>query len=230
MSSNNKVVLTPFNTTEYGYTQFSDRIEAGKLLIKPLQKYIDKDSLIVSIPRGGVCVGSVLAKKFNIPIDTIVSRKLCIPGDEKKVFGAVAPGDIVVIDDTITRFFGISEETIEMVIQKEIKEMKHKVLEYDSIPDFKKPQGKTIILVDDEVVTGMSMHAAIVSIKIAFKPKKLIIAVPVGSRDVMVHLGKMVDDVVCIDQPLQSIVLQEWYSYYPQLTDSDVKKYIHGIK
>jgi predicted phosphoribosyltransferase len=231
MNIDKKEISNPFNkTTEYNSRLFSDRKEAGKILAKSLKKYISKDSLIFAIPCGGVCVASEIARIYKLPLETIVSRKLHAPNDGNIVFGAVAPGDVVVIDDTTTRFLDMSEGTIEQIIQQEIKIMKQKMSDYGSILSEKTQKNKTVILVDDEVVTGMSMHAAIISVKMLLKPKKIIVAAPVGSRDAIIDLAKIVDEVICIDQPAQASVLSEWYMNYPKVTDTDVKDYIQSVR
>lgn len=55
---------------------FTNREEAGKLLAERLLKYSDhKDAIIIAIPRGGVPVGYVVAKKLHLPLDIVLSKK-----------------------------------------------------------------------------------------------------------------------------------------------------------
>ena len=71
---------------------FRDRAEGGKLLARELSKYADrKDVLILGLPRGGVPVGSEVAKALHAPLDVFVVRKLGVPSHEELAMGAIAP-------------------------------------------------------------------------------------------------------------------------------------------
>jgi predicted phosphoribosyltransferase len=82
-------------------------------------------------------------------------------------------------------------------------------------------QGRTVILVDDGVATGGTMHAAITAIR-SEGPKKLILAVPVAAPETLSELGREVDRVVCLLTPTNLRAIGLWYEDFTQVLDSEV--------
>ncbi|WP_420888038.1 phosphoribosyltransferase family protein [Candidatus Nitrosotenuis chungbukensis] len=57
-----------------------DRLHAGKLLAEKLSSIIKgKNCLVLAIPRGGVIVGDEIARRLNLPLDVIISKKITPP-------------------------------------------------------------------------------------------------------------------------------------------------------
>ncbi|WP_293443588.1 phosphoribosyltransferase family protein [Persephonella sp.] len=53
---------------------FEDREEAGERLAEFIKDFIDKNSIILAVPSGGVPVGKKLSKKLKIPFDLILVK------------------------------------------------------------------------------------------------------------------------------------------------------------
>ncbi len=64
-----------------------NRIEAGRLLAKKLQK--EEDSIVLAIPRGGVIVGNEIAKKLECAFDVAISKKISPPNNPEYAIGAI---------------------------------------------------------------------------------------------------------------------------------------------
>src|SRR5947208_14436416 len=74
---------------------FPDRIEAGRLLAEELEKYADRDDVIVlGLPRGGVPVANEVAQHLHAPLDVFIVRKLGVPGFEELAARALASGGV----------------------------------------------------------------------------------------------------------------------------------------
>ena len=58
---------------------FADRSDAGKHLASALRDLVDKDDIVLAIPRGGVVVGYEIAKTLGLPLDVIIPRKIGAP-------------------------------------------------------------------------------------------------------------------------------------------------------
>lgn len=82
-------------------------------------------------------------------------------------------------------------------------------------------EGKRVILVDEGVVSGATMRAAIASLR-PQAPGKLIIAVPVAPFQSLVELRREADEVVCLatPEPFQSV--GACYASYAQLSDGEI--------
>src|ERR1700758_2980435 len=111
--------------------QFQDRYEAGRFLAGKLEHHSGDPSLIVlALPRGGIPVGYEVAKALNAPLDIFLVRKLGVPGGEELAMGAIASGDIKVLNEEVIRMEGISDRDIESVYEKEREELRRRELAY----------------------------------------------------------------------------------------------------
>src|SRR5678816_3458227 len=96
--------------------QFTDRIEAGRLLAKKLDAYANRhDVVVLALPRGGVPVAYEVARAINAPLDIFLVRKLGVPGYEELAMGAIASGDVRVLNKYLVQSLGISERLINEV-------------------------------------------------------------------------------------------------------------------
>src|SRR6266567_1687396 len=99
---------------------FPNRIEAGRQLAEKLEKYADRDDVIVlGLPRGGVPVAYEVAKRLRAPLDVFIVRKLGVPGFEELAAGAIASGGVRVLNQDVVRAIPHAEEAIEAVTVKD---------------------------------------------------------------------------------------------------------------
>jgi putative phosphoribosyl transferase len=201
---------------------FRDRSEAGRDLAAKLTKYADRsDVIIMALPRGGVTVGFELAKALHAPLDIIVVRKLGVPGHEELAMGAIAPGDVRVIDASVVQRSHISSQTIDAVAAREQVEMERRERVYrGNVP---KPdlRGQSVILVDDGLATGSTMRAAIAAAKRGL-PARLVVAVPTAPPTTVNELSLEVDEVVACITPQLFFGVGEWYEKFGQISDEEV--------
>ncbi|HXN08794.1 MAG TPA: phosphoribosyltransferase family protein, partial [Candidatus Acidoferrales bacterium] len=84
------------------------------------------------------------------------------------------------------------------------------------------PAGKTVILVDDGLATGASMQAAVHALR-ELKPRKIVVAVPVASREACETMAHVADQVVCVLTPERFYAVGQWYDNFSQTTDDEVR-------
>ena len=82
-------------------------------------------------------------------------------------------------------------------------------------------RGKTIILIDDGLATGTTMHAALKAVK-KQTPTRLVMAVPVAPADTLNEFRPWVDEIVCVLTPTRFYSLGMWYQEFPQVSDEEV--------
>ena len=102
---------------------FKNRTDAGAQLAQKLLEYEVQNPLVLALPRGGVPVGYEVASRINAPLDTIVARKVGVPFNPEFGVGAIAPGEVVVLDDTSIQSLGLQKKDLDPIIQEETKEM-----------------------------------------------------------------------------------------------------------
>lgn len=199
---------------------FLDRDDAGRQLAEKVKKYQDESPLVLALPRGGVPIGYQVSKHLHCPLDVFVVRKIGAPGNPEFGVGGVAPSVLILEEHTLhSRGFRFSD--IEETIEREQKEMKRRLQVYRGGTNFTNVTGQTVILVDDGIATGVTMRAAIQSIK-KLDPKKLILAVPVAASDAIHLLRNLVDEFICLETPLQFYAVGEFYRHFPQVSDNEV--------
>src|SRR3982751_3839453 len=110
---------------------FANRTEAGHQLADKLEKYADRDDVIVlGLPRGGVPVAKEVATRLRAPLDVFIVRKLGVPGFEELAAGAIASGGVRVLNQDVVRALPHAEEAIEAVTARETAELERREQEY----------------------------------------------------------------------------------------------------
>ena len=202
---------------------FQDRMEAGRLLGAELaSRNIGLDAIVLALPRGGLPVGAEVAKALNAPLDVVLVRKLGVPWEPELAMGAIA-GDFEVLDHQLIREFGISEAEVEAVAAREAKEIERRASLFRGGRPAPDVHGRTVVLVDDGLATGSTMLVAARYVH-SLHPRKLIIAVPVGSIEAYRRLSKEADQCICLASPERFYAVGEWYKDFQQVTDPEVQQ------
>jgi putative phosphoribosyl transferase len=204
--------------------RFKDRREAGQLLATKLSNYAnDPDLIVVALPRGGVPVGFEVAKALIAPMDILVVRKLGMLGDDEVAMGAIASGDIRVLDTEFIALLGISDDVIEAVSAREKQELKRRELSYRGEDPPLRVTGLKCILVDDGMATGSTMQAAIAALR-QQSPAKLVVAVPTAPPSACNELRGLADEVVVLITPFLFFSVSHWYTIFGQTSDEQVRQ------
>lgn len=199
---------------------FLDREDAGKKLAEKLKAYQAKKPLVFALPRGGVPVGYIVSKSLKVPLSIIVVRKIGAPWQPELGIGAIAPG-VEIFNKGLLEELGLTPQDLKETIKLEEEELQRRLKLYGGEENLEKIQGKTVILVDDGLATGISAQAALQSLK-QWKPKKLILAVPVGSPFTIEKLKREIDDVICLKAPADFYAVGSHYVDFAQVSDAEV--------
>ena len=203
--------------------QLQNRTEAGKLLAKKLTAYANRpDILVLGLPRGGVPIAFEIAKALNAPLDICLVRKLGVPGQPELAMGAIASGNVMVLNEDVVNWLKIPTEAIDRVVAKERQELQRRDHAYRGNRPLPDVEHRTIILVDDGIATGSTMRAAIATLR-KQQPDEIVVAIPVASSVTCDELRVQVNKIVCLitPEPLSSISL--WYEDFSQTTDEEVR-------
>jgi putative phosphoribosyl transferase len=204
-------------------TNFKDREEAGRILANKLTKYADQKPIVLGLPRGGVPVAFEVAKALKAPLDVYVVRKLGVPGHEELAMGAIASGDVRVLNKPVVEDLRISEEAIETETRKEQEELKRRELLYRGKRPPLDVSNRTVVLVDDGIATGSTIKAAIAALK-KQKAGRIVVAVPVAPASTIDELKTEVDEVICVSTPEFFYAISLWYDEFPQTSDEEVRE------
>jgi predicted phosphoribosyltransferase len=207
---------------------FRDRTNAGRQLAEKLKGIKDKPLLILALPRGGVPIGYEVARMLKAPLDIVVVRKIGLPWNPEFGIGAIAPG-VQLIDESALESLGLKKADIQNVIKQEQAELKRRTLLYRGDEDLPNVTGKTVILLDDGLATGITARAALKALK-HLKPHKLILAVPVGSLETVSLLKGFVDELICLEIPSRFYAVSSFYQNFPQVSDEEVITLLRSSK
>src|SRR6195256_2560933 len=202
---------------------FRDRREAGRMLAGRLSAYANRpDVIVLALPRGGVPVAYEVARALRAPLDVFVVRKLGVPGYEELAMGAVATGGVRVLNDQLVERLSIPEHMIDAVAAREQQELARRERLYRDGRPPPDVGGRTVILVDDGLATGATMHAAIQALR-QQQPARIVVAVPTTSPETCEEMRAEVDDVICAITPEPFHAVGLWYQDFSQTTDEEVR-------
>ena len=203
---------------------FFDRTEAGRELAGALSQYAwCPDVMVLGLPRGGVPVAAEVARVLGAPLDVIVVRKLGVPGREELAMGAIASGGVQVLNDLVISGFAIDPATVEQVIEMEARELMRRESLYRGDRPYPSLRDRCVILIDDGLATGSTMHAAVDAVR-EHQAKTIIVAAPVASPSASKSLSEVADQVVCLAMPTSFRCVGEWYECFDQTTDQEVRE------
>jgi putative phosphoribosyl transferase len=208
---------------------FRDRVEAGQLLADALSAYKDRAGVVVlGLPRGGVPLARMVADFLGAPLDVFLVRKLGVPWQPELGFGAIAetPGTdppVRVIDEGLVRECELSPKVIEEIAGREHLEIDRRSRLYRGSRGLIEVRGREVILVDDGLATGSTMLAAVRALR-RQNAKRIVVAVPVGSRMACQMLRSEADELVCLSSPEHFESVGSWYEDFTQVTDVEVQQ------
>ena len=211
-------------TTHPTILPFHDRFDAGRRLAQHVTAYAGRpDVLVLGLPRGGVPVAYEVAKALAAPLDVFLVRKLGMPGYEELAMGAVATGGVRVLNDSVARGLGIPADVIDAATAREQQELARRERLYRGDTPTPEIRDRVVILVDDGLATGSTMHAAIRALH-AMGPGGIVVAAPVGAPEACNQLRGEAEDVICAITPSAFRAVGLWYEDFSQTTDEEVQQ------
>ncbi len=202
---------------------YSDRREAGRILAKHLKQYFGKPKTVVlGLARGGVPVAYEIAIALGLPLDVFVVRKLGVPGHEELAMGAIASGDIQVINSEVADSLSDPKIALRDAIEQEQVVLKQREQLYRKGNPLTGLHGKTAILVDDGLATGTTMSVAVQAMK-RLGASRCVVAVPIGSIEACSTVQREADEVICLAKPELFYGVGQFYEDFSQTSDEEVQ-------
>jgi putative phosphoribosyl transferase len=200
---------------------FKDRRDAGRQLGRRLSAYAALRPVVVALPRGGVPVAAEIAECLGAPLDVIVVRKIGLPWQPELAIGAVAEGNVCVVNDALIEEAGVSGDELVAAIGRERVELERRVRAYRGERSPLRLDGRVVILVDDGLATGYTARAAIEQIR-RRGASRVVLAVPVAPEDNVATMGRVADELVVLQTPTWFFSIGEHYEDFRQTSDDEV--------
>jgi len=198
-----------------------DRRDAGQALGLQMAARgpLPQGSLLLALPRGGVAVAAAMAAELGLPLRSWSVRKIADPTWPELAIGAIAAGGVTVWRGSDAAELEAQARRQGWLQQQQAELGRRQRLYGDPLPaDL---AGRPLIVVDDGIATGMTVQAALLSLR-ALHPPALSLAVPVLDRSVVGRLQPLVDrlETLAVVEGLRAV--GEWYEHFEQLEDRDV--------
>jgi len=199
---------------------FGSRQDAGRKLGHYLKERQVKADVVLGLPRGGVVVAAGVARSLQLPLGVLIVRKIGHPMQREFALGALAEGDVLVLDKTAAGISPILQTELDAVIREE----KQRLAAYSG--RFHRHggpvlAGKAVLLIDDGLATGATAEAAVLSAR-KQGAASVVVATPVASPNAIRRLEGRADEVVALFVDPDFDAVGRYYDVFPQTTDEEV--------
>jgi putative phosphoribosyl transferase len=209
---------------------FEDRTDAGRWLARRVHS-VDRPVVVLGIPRGGVVVAAEVARSLQAPLDVLVVRKLGHPRRRELGVGALGEDGVRVLNDALVTRLGLdADEAAEELADVEREEAGELARRVDAYRQGRPPRdltGCTALVVDDGLATG---YTALAAVEVARRrgAARVVVAVPVGSREALALLRSRADEVVCLVEPRRLRAVGHSYADFGEVEDEAVIATLQG--
>lgn len=200
---------------------FRDRADAGRRLADLLGSYAAERPIVLALPRGGVVIAFEIARALHAPLDVLVVRKLGAPAQPEFGVGAIAPNGVRIVDRSSMALAGMTTDDLDMVAERETAELMRRERRYRAGRPPLDVRGRTVILVDDGIATGVTIRAAIASLRKS-GVGRIVLAVGVCAPEAAQRLRAEVDDLVSVLTPSDLVAVGLYFDDFSQVEDDDV--------
>jgi putative phosphoribosyl transferase len=206
--------------------KFRDRIDAAEILAERLSESFNnlkinrQEAVILGIPRGGVIIADIVARKLSTGFDIVIGRKLGAPENKELAIGAVMEDGTSYINRYLVNALLITQEYIEKEKLEQQNEIKRRKTLYRKTSDYE-IEKRVVTLVDDGIATGATIIAAARWIRKQI-PKLLLLAVPVAPSQTVHLLRQEADFTEVVATPDNFNAVGEFYANFDPVADENV--------
>jgi putative phosphoribosyl transferase len=198
-----------------------DRRHAGRALAQQLSTWCGRpQALVVGLPRGGIVVAAEVARQLRLPLASWAVRKLAHPHAPELALGAMAPGGVLIWDEDNARSYGLDNPQRQRLELEQRQELERRQQLYGD-PPLAALRHRPLLVVDDGVATGLTVRAAVQSLRQA-EPKALVLAVPVIDRRVAAAIRPQLDGLVALAEVDDLWAVGAWYQRFEPVSDREV--------
>jgi predicted phosphoribosyltransferase len=175
---------------------FADRADAGTVLAGMLEFLRNSDALLLAIPAGGVPVAAPIATRLGLALDVAVVSKITLPWTSEAGYGAVGFDGAVRLNDELLSHLGLKEAEIRDGVARTQRKVAQRLAALRGsrlLPVF---SGRTVVLVDDGLASGITMRVAIDAVRKA-GGDHIVIAIPTGHLDSFQKFDGLAEAIYC---------------------------------
>jgi len=206
---------------DIGLRRIHDRSAGGRALAAKLASLRDDAPMVLGIPGGGVPVAAEIACALGADLDVLVVQPVRSPVARDHVIGLLAEGAPPILDAEAVAEERLTEEDVAQSVLRAgqtLRVRSHRYRDGRPLPDL---TGRTVILVDDGILSGRTMRAALAA-RAHFQPRRIVVAAPVAAAMVARLLRSEADDVVVAKLCADLRQVADAYDDFHPLADIEV--------
>ena len=140
-------------------------------------------------------------------------------------FGAIADDGTMILNEESAQKLGLTVQQIDYEANKVRAEIKKRTMRYRGNRPLTRVIGKTVIIVDDGLASGITMKAAVASIRHR-APREIVIAVPTASTTALALLNGIADRIITGATGTPPYAVADYYRHWYDVSDDEVVRYL----
>jgi putative phosphoribosyl transferase len=204
-----------------GQPRFADRHDAGRRLAAVLDEFRYEDPVIVGIAPGGMPVAGEVARALAAPLDVVALCALVAAEDRSRPIGVLGECGVTVLDAGVAEELGSGSDGLDAAIERASHDLDRLLADYHPAGRRIAVAGRTVLLVDDGLVSARNAQAAARSLR-ERGAARVILAVPVAEPGCATQMRDWVDQVVCLEYRRGQRALRFWYEDFGEATEPEI--------
>jgi putative phosphoribosyl transferase len=200
--------------------RFRNRLDAAELLAERLIVYAGTRPLVLGIPRGGVPMAAVIARRLHGDLDVMLVHKLRAPEQPELAIGSVDESGRVYLAP-FSAVLGLDRVAMAGEVRQQLTLLRARRQRYSATRAPFELAGRTVLLVDDGLATGSTAIAAVRAAR-AQGAARVVIAAAVAPPATVAALRTEADEVVCLQSPAAFHAVGEFFADFSEVSDQQV--------
>lgn len=202
---------------------FANRVDAGEQLAHVLVgQPLPQNMIVLGIPRGGIVVAAVVAKRLKLPLGSIVVKKIGAPYNPELAIGAVGEENIVYWDQEVISRIQITPDAKRILQEKVEKSVREREEILASVYHRPEIRGNTVLLVDDGIATGATAVCAAAVAK-HYKAAEVLLATPVIPASIIPMVRPHVSEIITLVVTEAFSSVGQFYASFAEVSDEEVQ-------
>ncbi|WP_233583415.1 phosphoribosyltransferase, partial [Corallococcus sp. CA053C] len=181
-----------------------------------LAPYRSPEVCVLGLARGGLRVAFEVARVLQAPLDLWVARKVRVPG-RRQTLGAVTEGGGLYLDVQ-------ASDALQAFLREELEDVERQARQLRGGPT-PTVRGRTVLLVDDGMVTGSTVAAALLALR-QLGARQRIVAVGVATPRALELIRGRADAVHALTLEAGLREVAEAYGTFPALTEDELRRWL----
>lgn len=196
------------------------RRDAAHSLAELLKSRRYPDPIVVSLPRGGVPIGTAIAHALGSTLDLWLAREVPVPFHKERVLGGIAERGTAILDEA-------ERANLDEVMVREAVRREQELLAAD-VALFRGANGRTpgvrgsTVIVCDEAIDAPWRVMAAARDLAKRGAARVVVATPILTPDAAVLLQHDATDIACLTMALDADQVRGWRARLPIVTDADI--------